>query len=257
MPAKGLFHIFNRGVEQRVIFSDEQDYKTFISYLEDYLTSPKDAKTVRKSFVVNGKTFQGVPHQPKNYKDKVELVAYSLMPNHFHLLLKEVSSNSTERFIRSLCTRYSMYFNKKYERKGPLFEGPYKSVLIENTSQLSLLTRHLHKDHGYSTYPEYLSQRKTAWVNPLILEEDHKTFVEKSDISPAQKALLAEINFENEPNIEELEAVDHKSSSMQYPRFLHFLIAIVVFLVLVGIGIRNIRAQTSSVLSAGTERLEK
>src|SRR3989344_6029163 len=149
MPAKNLLrvteegayiHVFNKGVENRVIFTEPQDYEIFLGYLRDYLSMPSDPESKKKDFTVNGRTFRGTPHQPKNYFQKVELVAYCLMPNHFHLLLHQQTKASTERFIRSLCTRYSMYFNKKYKRMGALFEGPYKSVHIKVQLQLLHLT---------------------------------------------------------------------------------------------------------------------
>ena len=133
MPAKNLqridkeglyFHIYNKGVEEKIIFSDGEDYRVFLRFLEEYLTTPQDPENTKKTFQIHGRTFRGTPHQPKNYFNAVELVAYSLMPNHFHLALSQVTKGSVENFIRSLCTRYSIYFNKKYTHSGPLFAGP-------------------------------------------------------------------------------------------------------------------------------------
>src|SRR3972149_9961260 len=107
MPAKNLHrideegiycHIWNKGVENRIIFNDEQDYEVFLGYLKDYLTAPADPESIKKAFTVNGKTFRGMPHQPKNYLNKVELIAYSLIPNHFHLLVHQKTRGSVERF---------------------------------------------------------------------------------------------------------------------------------------------------------------
>src|SRR3989344_2821447 len=150
MPAKNLkrvndseifCHVYNKGIEDRIIFADDADYQVFLGYLEDYLSPPKAPESTKKDFTVNGRVFRGVPHQPKNYFKKVELVAYSLKPDHFHLLLREITQKSLQAFIRSLATRYSMYFNKKYKRTGTLFAGPYKSVIVGNETSLLLLTR--------------------------------------------------------------------------------------------------------------------
>ena len=103
MPAKhikridkegGYFHIFNKGVSGKLIFNNEQDYEVFLSYLQDYLTTPSQLTNYKKEFIVKGRTFQGVPHQPKNYFDKVHLIAYNLMPDHFHLLLHQITKES-------------------------------------------------------------------------------------------------------------------------------------------------------------------
>ena len=97
------------------------------------------------------------------------------MPNHFHLLIKQTSDRAIEGFMRSLLTRYSVYFNKRYNRVGSLFQGPYKAVIIDNESYLLHLSRYIHLNPSeytknlldtYSSYPEYLGKRNTVWVKP-------------------------------------------------------------------------------------------
>lgn len=192
MPAKNLSrinkeatysHIYNQGVEGRVIFNDEVDYQVFLDFLKDYLT-PKDPAGIKKDFKIRGRTFQGTPHLPKNYFNEIELIAYSLTPDRFHLLLHQKTLGSIERLLRSLCTRYSMYFNKKYARSGALFEGPYKSAQIKDEKELSNLTASLHNSSNNSSYPEYLGARDNPWVKPQVVLSlfkngpDYKDFVE-------------------------------------------------------------------------------
>lgn len=183
MPAKnlikinvenGYYHIYNRGVEKRTIFEDEQDYKVFLNYLKEHLSPPLKPEDLLKNFTLKGTTFQGVPHKPKNYFQKVKLLAYCLMPNHFHLLIKQVEKGSMESFMRSLATRYSMYFNKKNDRVGTLFQGIYKASMIENDNYLLHLSRYIHLNpseytknlvSAYSSYSEYLGIRKTPWID--------------------------------------------------------------------------------------------
>lgn len=182
MPAKnlikisienGYYHIYNRGVEKRIIFEDEQDYKVFLGYLKEYLSPPPKIEELMKSFTLQGTTFQGIPHINKNYFQKVELLAYCLMPNHFHLLIKQIKKDSMEGFMRSLATRYSMYFNKKYDRVGSLFQGIYKASMIDTDNYLLYLSRYIHLNpaeytrnlvSAYSSYGDYLELRKTSWV---------------------------------------------------------------------------------------------
>ncbi len=211
MPAKnviktyvkdGFYHIYNRGVEKRTVFESVQDYKVFLKYLSEYLSPVEDKKNKRKSFTLQGLTFQGLPHQPKNYFDKIELVAFCLMPNHFHLLIKQLDEYSMKNFMNSLTTRYTMYFNKKYDRVGSLFQGVYKAVLVNNNDYLIHLSRYIHlnpyeltKDlaSAYSSYADYLEIRRTHWLKPnFILDQfnnkvgiefkkinTYKNFVEK------------------------------------------------------------------------------
>ena len=106
------------------------------------------------------------------------------MPNHYHLLVKQSSENDIDYFMQSLNTRYVVYFNKKYKRIGPLFQGVYKAVRIETDEQLIYLSAYIHRNPldtqkglslqkltSYpSSLPEYIGSRKTSWVkNRLIL----------------------------------------------------------------------------------------
>lgn len=235
IDAEGIYsHIYNKGIEARSIFVDEEDYKVFLGFLNDYLTAPKNPKDLKKSFQVGNRTFKGVPHQPKNYFKRVELIAYSLVPDCFHLILHQVIKGSLENFIRSLCTRYSIYFNKKYKHTGALFEGPYKSVHIEDGLSLPHLTRHLHHTGNYTSYPEYSGKRTTLWVKPEIAlsffkrgKDSYKYFMDKYEFDQKGK----EIHHEEYLN------PDFKSRSI-IPEFL--IISVLVFMILVTLGIRNI-----------------
>lgn len=260
MPAKNLSrvneegiyaHIYNKGIEQRLIFNDEKDYEVFLGFLKDYLTPPKDANSIKTDFKIRGRTFKGTPHQPKNYFNAVDLIAYSLIPDHFHLILHQKTRGSLESFIRSLCTRYSMYFNKKYHHSGTLFEGPYKSATVEAGLRLSHLSRYLHFAGSYSSYPEYLGLRKTEWVKPEAIlgmfndKDTYKDFVEKDH--PDQNLLLERTTIDNasdhlerrQPTSnKEVRADQHFNSHSRLPVFLGA--SIVIFLLLLGYGVKNI-----------------
>lgn len=171
--ANGYYHIYNRGVEKRTIFEDEQDYKVFLKNLKESLSPPPDPKEMLKSFSLRGTTYKGIPRPPKNFFKQVELLAYCLMPNHFHLLIKQIEEGSMESFMRSLATRYSMYFNKKNKRVGSLFQGIYKASMIDNDNYLLHLSRYIHLNPSentndlastYSSYADYLGLRKTDWI---------------------------------------------------------------------------------------------
>lgn len=172
------YHIYNRGVEKRIIFQDKRDYKVFLSYLKYSLSPPPDKKAVVKNFTLQGLPFKGVPKLPKIFNKEIELIAYCLMPNHFHLLIKQLKKKSMQSFMTSIITRYSMYFNKKYDRVGSLFQGPYKAILIRNESYLLHLTRYIHMnpiedfdnlESAYSSYQEYLGKRNTKWIKQKII----------------------------------------------------------------------------------------
>lgn len=188
------YHIYNRGVEKRKIFKDEQDYKVFLNYLKEYLSPPHDRNDFKTTFNLQGQTFKGVRRLPKNYHKEIELTAFCLMPNHFHLLIKQVNKNSMQRFMQSLITRYSMYFNKRYDRVGTLFQGRYKAALITGESYLLHLSRYIHlnpSEHTtdlegwYSSYSNYLGKKAADWLkSDLILsffDQAKLPFLEKTN----------------------------------------------------------------------------
>ena len=114
----------------------------------------------------------------KNYFNKIELLCYVLMPNHFHLEIRQKNRNDMEDFMRSLITKYSKYFNKRYDRVGPLFQGRYSAVLITNERYLLHLGRYIHlnpqeivankhslSSYPWSSYPAYINNVFISWLN--------------------------------------------------------------------------------------------
>jgi len=167
------------------------DHRVFLNYLKEALTpQPKPNEVVQQvniSYVqdlqgpsphVQGRSFKGVPRMPKSYVDEIDLIAFCLMPNHFHLLIKQKSKESMESFMRSLLTRYSGYFNKKNNRVGPLFQGRYKAAAVTDDRYLLHLSRYIHLNpsestnnltDAYSSYAVYLNKVNVDWVKPDIL----------------------------------------------------------------------------------------
>jgi putative transposase len=175
--AEGIYHIYNRGVEKRQIFSDSRDYQMFLRCLKDALSS--SASNSLSSHIkapLQGQTLQ--TRLPKNFYGKIELLAYCLMPNHFHLLIRQTSSVILQQFMQSTSTRYSMYFNRRYDRIGSLFQGRYRGVLVNDEPYLLHLSRYIHLNPSeithdlinyYSSYGEYLHIRHNSWINPEII----------------------------------------------------------------------------------------
>jgi len=143
------YHIYNRGVAKQDIFKDEQDYSVMLNYLKEYLLV-KDNDQLREllqqpslDYHQREKTQKMI--SLKNYHDEISLLAFCLMPNHFHFLLKQNGERSIYNFMNSLCTRYSMYFNNKYKRVGSLFQGVYKAVTVNTDEQLVYLSYYIHR----------------------------------------------------------------------------------------------------------------
>ncbi len=150
------YHVYNRGHNASKVFVENDDYLYF-EFLLQRCFGPKQLKTK------DNKLFPW-------FGDKVSLVAFCLMPNHFHLLLYQGDhTTALSKAMQSLATTYSMYFNRKYGRRGSIFESVFKSCLVANDSYLLHITRYIHlnpKDHKhwrYSSYGDYIN-RPRDWV---------------------------------------------------------------------------------------------
>lgn len=135
-----FYHVYNRGTDKRDIFLDKADYLRFIVLL--YAANNIDAMHI-SNLKYQGRSLMGILNIDK--KDTiVDVGAYCLMPNHFHILVKEKMENGISNFMKKLSTGYSMYFNKRYERTGSLFQGVFKSVYADNDEYLKYLFAYIH-----------------------------------------------------------------------------------------------------------------
>ena len=128
------FHIYNRGNSKQKIFHDYSDYMRFTKIL--YLSNSS------RSFNMKDVSKDVFSFDKDN--SIVSIGVYCLMPNHFHLLVTPIEEGSISKFMQKLTTAYSMYYNKKYERTGSLFEGKFKSQHINNDRYLKYLFSYIH-----------------------------------------------------------------------------------------------------------------
>lgn len=181
-----FYHIYNRGVEKRQVFMIDRDYERFIQTLYYYqFSGPKPRFSTRGRFRSN--TFN------KNPKI-VEIICYCLMPNHFHLLLKQLGDNGIQEFLSKVINSYTKYFNTKHKRVGPLFQGQFKAVAIESDEQLLHLSRYIHlnpfvaeitkdwQNYPYSSITEFISNETSMCsINEILAffknPEKYKSFV--------------------------------------------------------------------------------
>ncbi len=168
------YHIYNRGVEKRDIFLDRRDHLRFLETIDFYRKFPQPMKLsdYRRGII-----------KYKKLEDQIELVrifVYCLMPNHFHLLISQLTEGGITQFLRKLSDSYTRYFNTKYQRVGPLFQGSFKARLVETDEYLLQLSKYIHRNafllnrnafllkkwegkeqiYPYSSYNFYLTQEK-------------------------------------------------------------------------------------------------
>ena len=130
----GFYHIYNRAVERRMMFPEQRDYTRFFMAL--YLFNDATIHDYDLSHI----NPRGLASYGENRKPLVDIVHWSLMPNHFHLLLCQRSDGGITAFMQKVGTSFSMYFNKKYERTGRLFENSFKAKPVEHDEYLSHLS---------------------------------------------------------------------------------------------------------------------
>jgi len=160
---EAYYHIYNRGVAKQHIFKDEKDYVVFLSLLKRHLNNEPAKDELGREY--------------PNFHDDVQLLAFCLMPNHFHLFVFQHDKNAITKLLRSVCTAYTMYFNRRYERVGHLFQGRFKASIITNDAYLIHISRYIHlnpdKHMGweFSSLPYYLKIKQASWINPQPILE--------------------------------------------------------------------------------------
>jgi len=133
------YHVYNRGVDKRVIFTDVIDYKRFILILK--ILNTTNNIIVRDLF--KSKTYEKIISE-KIDDPIVAIGAYCLMPNHFHILITPLTKKGIEKYMQKLQTAYAMYFNQKYLRSGSLFQGTFKSQHLDTDEYLKYIYSYIH-----------------------------------------------------------------------------------------------------------------
>ncbi len=124
------YHLYNRGVDKRIIFVDEADIQRFFkSMVEFNVVNPIGSLYLNSLSQMRGET----PHLVQKL---VNIIAYCLNPNHFHLILEQLVDGGISEYMKRLGGGYTGFFNQKYERSGSLFQGVFKSVHIDSNEYL-------------------------------------------------------------------------------------------------------------------------
>ncbi len=185
------YHVFNRGNGKNDIYLKSEDYKIFIYRLRENLFPVTELKTAQSK--------SEFKYKRKLLPDNAfSLICYCLMPNHFHLLIRQDRDVKVSKLIQKLCTGYAVYFQKKYDHTGHLFQGAFKAIHIENESYLMWLSAYIHQnpavaglvknleDYPYSSYLDYIGKRnenlcsKDVILDKFKSPDDYKKFVEDS-----------------------------------------------------------------------------
>ncbi len=195
-----FYHIYNRGTDKRIIFDDAHDYNRFILLL--HLCNGEKALNLSQLFK-KGRSFFDLTNEDMGEK-LVDIGAYCLMPNHFHILIKEKKEDGISIFMKKLTTAYSMYFNSKKQRIGSLFSGRFKAEHVVSDNHLKYLFSYIHLnpvkmfdpkwkedgikdfegakkylgDYKYSSYGIYAYEDKDFILTRSVFPEYFSSFVD-------------------------------------------------------------------------------
>lgn len=190
--SESYYHVYSRGSSKQIIYADVADYVYFLKLLKRYL-SPEQA--ISKEGAIY-----------PNFYGKVELAAYCLMPNHYHLLLYQIKEGAIAQCMKSINTSYTRYFNLKYKRSGSIFESRFKASLINSDAYLEHISRYIHlnprnwKRYPYSSIGYYRKGNEPNWLqtNRVLNTHDNNRqayllFVEDYE---ENKSMLDELKYE-------------------------------------------------------------
>lgn len=192
------YHIYNRGIDRRTIFKLERDYERFMMLL--YVCNSTQEPPIRLDNLIN--------HLHKNYKEimildrgkpLVSIGAWCLMTNHFHLLVKQEVDEGITKFMRKVGVGYSMFFNIKYNRKGALFGGLFKSKLIgvDDNYMIKLLA-YIHLNPLEINFPDIENKRGEYNQNEMKEFVDsyrYSSYQDYMGINRVEKSILNKESF--------------------------------------------------------------
>ncbi len=171
------YHIFNRGVDRFSIFRTATEYRHFISALEFYRYIKTPIKFSHYCSVSNEAA--GLVRQKQELGGThISVFAYALMPNHFHLLVRQDVDDGIHTYLFKALNSYAKYFNTKRKRVGPIFQGNFKAVRIETDEQLLHVSRYIHLNpvtagmitmqtlsaYPWTSYPSYV-RNSASWID--------------------------------------------------------------------------------------------
>lgn len=184
------YHIYNRGVAKQEIYHRHGNYYRFELTLSYYLTTSQKLSLSRYLRLSESSRQEYNSSVSNLFQPTVSLIAYCLMPNHYHLLVRQNVESGITNYMRLVGNSYTRYFNTVNNRVGPLFQGQFKSMHIESNQYLLHISRYIHlnplaasliktadlESYPYSSYRSYIKQQsKNPLIDPKIILDQFKT----------------------------------------------------------------------------------
>jgi REP element-mobilizing transposase RayT len=181
------YHVYNRGVDKRKIFMEKGDLYYFfdaiqISNQDDILSSTQRGQKRKK-----------IKMEIIGEQKIVSIISYCLLPNHFHFILRQEVKNGISLFMRKLSISYTNYFNKKYERNGSLFQGPFKASILAFENSLEKTSAYVNTNYKHHKYDPKVDLIKSSLFEFLGTEKGERI----CDQEEIRKIILESGGIEN------------------------------------------------------------
>lgn len=172
-----IYHVFNRGIDKRETFTDKREYRRAIDTCHFYMYA-KPPISFSRYVRLEAEKRREVNKILASSKKHVELLCFAFMPNHFHLLVKQIEEGGISKFLSNFQNSHTRYFNGKHDRDGSLFLDQFKCVRIEDDKQLVHVSRYIHLNPHTGYVLKNIEELTTyPWTSlPLYLQEE-KSFL--------------------------------------------------------------------------------
>lgn len=179
-----IYHVLNKGVFLQPTFSSKRDFDRALEVIRYYQNQRPPLRYSQFITLSNERRKEILDNLAKEKNFLVKIIAYCLMPNHLHLLLKQAKEEGISKFMSNFTNSYTRYFNVKNNRNGPLFQGKFKAIRVETDQQLLHLSRYIHlnpysayvvkiikdmENCPYSSLPEYLGKSEMGFCDKEII----------------------------------------------------------------------------------------
>lgn len=208
-----IYHVYNRGIALEPIFKEKKDYLRFIEVVNFYrYSSPGLRFSYYNRLPIDQRT-PFIEDLEKNGEKQVIIYAFTLMPNHFHFLLKGTIEYGIQKFFSNLQNSYAKYFNTKTKRTGSLFQEMFKAVRIESDEQFIHTTRYVHLNPSTSYLVKNINElKKYPWSSlKNYIGNDGFNFVETDFLNSFynSKEKLMSFTFDQIDYQRKLEEIKH------------------------------------------------
>ncbi|OGH38501.1 MAG: hypothetical protein A2905_02040 [Candidatus Levybacteria bacterium RIFCSPLOWO2_01_FULL_36_10] len=213
-----FYHIFNRTINKETIFSRSSECNRFLLSLFYYQHLNLPAKLSYFLSFGFDKRLEVIKNLEEIQK-RIEIICFCLMPNHYHLLLKQLAKDGISSYVRLFQNSFTRFFNTKNTRSGYLFEGQFKAVRVEDNNQLLHLNRYIHlnpyssfvvkhleelEDYPYSSFAKYLGKKQNNLIachKEIVLSQfpdikSYKRFIYDQAGYQKQLKLIRHLTFE-------------------------------------------------------------